>query len=452
MRVRSQVVAALGWGMLLVGCEATCRGADEGAVSKAEEPRRRPAAEGHRKPPNHAGPPAEQDPGQQGGGDTTTTAPGPVGLDDAPGAGARAGQDRATSGNCEDGPTGTVWPRGGPATVAATDGGWLVAGYAPVMGSDAGEEVFVARVGPDGASMPVTRNALEVPLKKGARRAAPGLWVEGARAWVARVDGAGNLAVAQVDHRRPGAPLPFREVAEGVDARFAPALTRAGEVTLVAWVDGRGTPMRVRVARLGRDGTPAGRHDVTPEAMGGTAPTFVAGASPPELVFVDARSGMSPLIRVTFDTEGMPATPEVARTVGQVPEPPQVAAVRFGGETWVAYTAVGSAASAAVGLVPLGANEDAPVPLVEGSAYGPLAVDGAAVSGGAIFLTEAPTPEGEGRKLAVHRVSADGVGEAWTLQDTPDAGHPAVAARGNAAVAVVRRRGAAVRLESVRCP
>jgi hypothetical protein len=167
---------------------------------------------------------------------------------------------------------------------------------------------------------------------------------------------------------------------------------------------------------------------------------------------------MSPLLHVTFDAQGEPGPARVARTVGQVPEPPRVASARAGDEAWVAYTAVGAAATAAVGLVPLGRAEASPVPLVKGTGYGALAVGAAVTRAGAVFVTEAPLPkEGEAaeakRQLEVRFVDAGGhLGVPWVLDDTTSTrGEPAVAALPGGTVAVAERSAGGVRVHLGRC-
>jgi hypothetical protein len=382
-----------------------------------------------------------------------------VSLEDAPDVPA---DDGGSPGACaEVAPRATVWPRPGPAAVAPAGAGFLVAGYAP--DGAGGEEVFVARVGAGASAQPVSRHAMDRASAK--RVAAPGLWVDGRHAWLARVDGAGALGLARFAHGQAGAPLRFEVVAEGVDPRFAPALAPAGDGVVVAWVDGRGTPMRVRVARVDLRGEVRATHDVTLEAMGGTAPAFVVGASPPVLAFVDARAGMSPLVRVPFDGDGTPGSGRVALTVGQVPEPPALAAARAPHGEVVAYTAIGTGATTAVGMVRLDAPAEgprsAPIPLVKGTGYGTLGVAAAALPTSVLFASEAPrasTSEGKKadpppRHLQLHLADGQGATPAMVLH-TPGAStkHPALAlGHDRRTVALAHTTDAAVKVAFLRC-
>lgn len=359
---------------------------------------------------------------------------------------------RASQGGCaEVGDRAVVWPRPGPVAVGVHGSGFVVAGYA--RGSDEGqEEVFVARVAPEGRASPLSRAKVAPPLRA-ERRAGPGLLVDGTRAWIASVDGKGVLGVARLDLNRPGASMRSDPVAEGADARFAPSLVRIGDVVSIAWVDGQGTPMRVKVTRVDLGGKVRSTHEVTLEAMGAAAPVFVDGASPPVLVFIDPRAGMSPLVRVPMGSDGVPRTGRVALSVGQAPEPPDVAAAVTPQGVAVAYTAIGSGATTAVGLVRLESPTQAPTPLVRGTGYGDLSVAAAALPQAALFVAEAPTARERRapRRLHVRRVDAAGAGPALTLESSTTAVHPSVARRSDGTIAVAFATEENVRVAFLRC-
>jgi hypothetical protein len=345
----------------------------------------------------------------------------------------------------EAAPRVVVWPSAGAAAAAAWGDSFLVAGH--VAADKGGEELFIVRVAPGGTPVPLGRTG--VAGAAGRRLAAPALLVAGGDAWVAHVDGDGALGVAKLSPDRPGAPLHFVSVAGRADHRFSPSLARAGDALLLAWVDGSGKPMRVRVARLDLRGRVLSTHDVTLAGMGGTAPIFVAGATPPVLVFVDARAGISPLVRVSFAADGTPGESKVVRSVGQVPEPPAVAAAQGPAGPMVSYTAIGTAATTAVGLMHLDTPERAPVALVPGEAYGTLGVAAAALPQAAVFVSETATPS---RGLRVHRVDGEGLGEPLLLEPTGEMNeHPAAAAGRGGTVAITLSTGAAVEVIFLRC-
>ncbi|MFW6023729.1 MAG: hypothetical protein ACOC9O_03190, partial [Myxococcota bacterium] len=378
----------------------------------------------------------------------TATGDGPEGR----ASGGKAGPGRAPEGGCaEVGDRAVVWPRPGAVAVGVHRSGFVVAGHAP--GTDEGEEeVFVARVAPQGRPAPLSR-ATVAPPSDAEHRAAPGLLVDGTRAWVASVDGKGALGVARLDLDRPGAPLRFNPVAEGADTRFAPSLVRIGDGVSIAWVDGQGTPMRVQVTRVDLRGKATSTHEVTLEAMGAAAPVFVDGASSPVLVFIDPRAGMSPIVRVPMGSDGVPRAGRVALSVGQATEPPHLAAAATPQGVAVAYTAIGSGATTAVGLVQLGAPSRAPTPLVEGTGYGALSVAATALPSAALFVAEAPTARDRqaSRRLHVRRVDAAGAGPALALESSTTATRPAVARRSDGTVVVAFATEDDVRAAFVRC-
>jgi hypothetical protein len=189
------------------------------------------------------------------------------------------------------------------------------------------------------------------------------------------------------------------------------------EHRVVAWAQAKNEGMRVRLVRLKLDGSLASRHDVTLESMGATAPVFVAGAGEPILLFLDARKGVSPLLRLALREDGTPTEAEVVRPVRNAYEPPDLAAAAAE-PARIGYTAVGSAATTAVGLLPLDGSGASPVALVPGEGYGRLGVAGASLGGAALFAASAPRgqdPESD-REIHVRRVDGEGPGPATVLR------------------------------------
>ncbi|HJL17785.1 MAG TPA: hypothetical protein RMH99_19125 [Sandaracinaceae bacterium LLY-WYZ-13_1] len=320
-------------------------------------------------------------------------------------------------------------PRPAWVDVAGADGAFWVAG---TTAGDDGEEAVLVRVPLDGAAQVSARASLEEAVPADRRRAAPALTIHDGRAILALVDASHRVRVARFEPG-PSAALAFATAAEGASLRFSPALAPAGDGWVLAWTDERGTPMRVRAARLDASGARRGEPtDLTPAGGGAAAPAFARGAEPPVLVFVDPRQGMSVAHRVAVTDAGF-SGPAVARPVGLVAEPPETAAVRLGATDWLGYTAVGNVATTAVGLVRLEGTSD-PVPLVAGTGYGVLHVDATRLGDGAVFAADAPTdsPPDAPRELHVRVVDADGtpLGEA-TVASGPDR----AASRGRVAVA-----------------
>ncbi len=70
--------------------------------------------------------------------------------------------------------------------------------------------------------------------------------------------------------------------------------------------------------------------------LGGAHPLFAAGREGrPELFFIDPRTALSVIHRVSFDAEGAPSEVRVARPVNLAAEPPSFAVTTAGGEVRV---------------------------------------------------------------------------------------------------------------------
>ncbi|MFK7984719.1 MAG: hypothetical protein AB8I08_01730 [Sandaracinaceae bacterium] len=299
---------------------------------------------------------------------------------------------------------------------------------------------------------PRSMGQARLDLPAGARRGSgPALASVGRRLMAAYVDGGSRLRVVVLSGRPRLTP---RTVAEGASLRFRPALAVADEGWAVAWTNAHDTPMRVFSRALRADGQPVGdEQDHTPLAGGAAAPTMVAGASPPRLLFLDPRQATSVCLGAAW-SEGAFAAAEVARPVGLVTEPPEIAAVRLGADDWLAYTGIGNLATTAVGFVSL-ASADDPGLLVPGTGYGTLHVDGAPMMEGAVLVADAPlaAPPSSPRELHVRAVSPTGaLGQTLTVAG-PDAhaDRGRIAARGDGRVAVTYRSAEHTWLADVRC-
>jgi hypothetical protein len=342
-----------------------------------------------------------------------------------------------------------VWPAKGPSAIAAVGGGdFVVAGYAT---RDGREQLFVVRVPPDQLPEPVI--ALDIsPALPRARTAAPGLAVRDVNdISVATIDGAGKLIVRRLRLGRAGHGAPI-ELATGVDARFAPAVAQYQNRTLVAWTAGT-TPMRTLLARVSSDDTVLSTGDLTPPSMGAAAPTFVSGASPPVLVAVDARNGMSPLLRIDFGADAVPQAAQVALPLSIVSAPPQLAAASSSIGTYAAFAGMGSAATSAVGLVAIAPIAGTPSAIVKGTAYGPLYLSAAAAPRALIFAADAPTKPGKEppHEIHVHVVGMQGPGAATVLHGPGTAEQVAIARDDGGDVGVVFSGDSGVYVARLRC-
>jgi hypothetical protein len=317
-----------------------------------------------------------------------------------------------------------VFPRGGPASIVAAGDAFVVAGYARAT-DGSGEDVFVVRAARNAPPVPLAT----VRLPAGATRARPGPPGLGAldpsRVLVAASDGDGALLATTLSTSRPGVPPAWRELGRAADPRFPPAVAPTAAGAVVAYTDGSATPMRVKVVRLRPDGAPAGTSDPTPEAMGGSAPQIVSIGGTPTLFFVDARGGLSPVVRVPLGPDGAPRAAVIERPLSQLATPGRIAVAQVGGRTRVAYTAVGRAATSAIGLVTLG-DTAAPEALVPGAGYGALTVAAASAVGAAVFVATRPVVgEPASGEASPGGASAAGGGEAGGSPGAGEGGTPA---------------------------
>jgi hypothetical protein len=341
-----------------------------------------------------------------------------------------------------------VWPSSGPAAIAAVAGAFVVAGYAQREGR---EQLFVVRVAPGALPEPIVALDVQPPLGH-ARTAAPGLAVRDENdVSVAIVDGAGKLVVRRFRLGRAGHGAAV-ELATGVDARFAPAIAQFQNRTWVAWTAGT-TPMHTQLAMLSSDDAVISRHDLTPPSMGSAAPTFVSGASPPVLIAVDPRNGVSSLLRVDFGSDGAPQPAKVAVPISMVSTPTQLAAASTSIGTYVAYAGLGSAATSAVGIVPIAPIAGSASPLVKGTAYGQLYLSAAAAPRALLFAADAPTQPGKDpiHEVHVHVVGMTGPGAATILRGPGSAARASIARDDGGDVGVVFSADSGVYAARLRC-
>jgi len=335
------------------------------------------------------------------------------------------------------------------ASVAAVGDGFVVAGYE--KRGDA-ERVMLLAVPGDGLPRPLRMLALEHPHPT-ARLAPPGMHAaDGHHVSVAVTDGKGRLLMSEVQVAR-GSAGRLREIATGVDTRFAPAVAHVDKGTLVAWTVGS-TPMGTHFALVPADDKPPELADITPPRQGAAAATFVDGASPPVLLAIDARNGMSPLIRIAFDKEGIPSPPTPEGPVGMVSSAPQLAAARTTLGTRALYTGLGSASTSAVGMLAIGDKGAVPEALVKGTAYGRLHVD--AVAAGPYLLLAADAPLKPGKQppheVRISRLSDDGTPATSTLRGPgKDTTQPSIARADSGIVAVTYRSEGGLYISRMRC-
>jgi hypothetical protein len=192
---------------------------------------------------------------------------------------------------------------------------------------------------------------------------------------------------------------PARELARGVDRRFAPALSLQGDRTLLAYTATVDEVMHTKLLGLRADKLEP-TQDITPDGHGSAAPTFLLGSAA-TLIAIDAHAGISPLLEFPLDGAGRPRESLVRTPVSQPFEPPQLAAVQWAnGEAEAFFTVIGKLAMTAIGRVPLRRTETISA-LSPSRGYGELSFAVARGNRRALFAYEVPvasTPKAE-RKL-----------------------------------------------------
>ena len=341
-----------------------------------------------------------------------------------------------------------IWPASGPTAIVAVADAFVVAGYAM---RDGREQLFVVRVPKDALPEPIVAIDIKPPLAR-PRTAPPGIAVRDENdISVAVVDGSGRLIVRRLRLGRAGHGAAV-ELATGVDVRFSPAIEQFQNVTLVAWTAGT-TPMHTQLARLSSDDAILSQIDLTPPSMGAAAPSFVSGASPPVLVAVDARNGMSPLLRVDFASDAMPQPAQVVLPLSIVSTPTQLAAASSSIGTYVAFAGLGAAATSAVGLVAIAPIAGTPSALVKGTAYGPLYLAAVAAPRALIFAADAPIQPGKDPKheIHIHAVGIQGAGAGVVLRGPGNAAQVSLARDDSGDVGVAFSSDSGVYVARVRC-
>lgn len=299
----------------------------------------------------------------------------------------------------------------GRPAIARASAGYVVAAY---VRRGAGEAVAIARLDDGRPPSLFATLPIEAPVAEGARRAPPALALaEDGRLLVAATSASGALLYADLEMGSTATADALRTIVADAhaDARFPPAIAPTSGATAVAWTDGSATPMRVRVARVGRTGALLDApHDVTPDAGGAAAPSVGRGMSSPTLFVVDPRVSISVVSRAVLAADATPGATEVVRPLARAADPASFVVFGEGAAQRIAYVAVGSSGSRAVGLLRADGSEP-PAPVVPGLGFGePINVDAAALGDAAVLAAEAPSaadPDAP-HETRVRVVSADG--------------------------------------------
>jgi hypothetical protein len=240
------------------------------------------------------------------------------------------------------------------------------------------------------------------------------------------VDARARLLAATADHQGLSAP---RELAQGIDRRFAPAIALDQARVHYAYTRSVDEAMHTLwVTRSGeRDSAP---RDLTPDGHGAAAATFMLGTERPTLVFIDAHAGISPLLELTFNRSGQPSESVVRTPVSQPYEPPLLSAVQWPtGQAEVVFSAVGRLAMTAIARVPLRKAAE-PTALSPSRGYGALAFAAALSSHRALFALEVPAASTPNAPRTLVLKLLDGTRTDDVLSLPADTRRPSVATAG----------------------
>lgn len=291
----------------------------------------------------------------------------------------------------------------------------------------AGDRPIVVGSAEDGRLL-VALDPAASPQRSGARLALADKLARGAlhcdlRCVFSYVDERARLLSVALDAAQFDRPV---LLARGVDRRFAPALGVLAGTLLVSYTASVGETMHTFLVSAS-GGAP---RDLTPAGHGAAAPTFILGESPPGLVMIDARAGVSPLLEVGFDARGNPLDVRVRTPVSQPSAPPLLAAVALGGEVEVFYRVIGKLAMTAMGRVPL-RQARTPTPLFPSRGYGELELSVARGRHVVLVAAEEPTapPPDSPRTLALKLLDGADTRDVLALGSaTQPAARPSLAA------------------------
>src|SRR5262249_49796373 len=150
-------------------------------------------------------------------------------------------------------------------------------------------------------------------------------------------------------------------------------------------------------------------------------------------------------------------TAVVERPLSTVSQPAHIAAASAGGARFVAYTAIGNAATSAIGLVALGATTP-PVAIVPGTGYGKLHVDAMDVGASGLCAADHPVSSAAATDavktdLAVRVLGENGLGPTLVVAEPSShrAGFPALARAHDGTVALAFTAPGGVYVEFLRC-
>ena len=350
---------------------------------------------------------------------------------------------------------------GGPASITATVGGFVVAGYMPGASSGSpgasSEEVVAVRLSPSSPTSPLATLMLG-PGTTTPRVAPPMVSaLDNGRVLVAATDARGAVRVVILGVSSPTMRPELRTIGRGADLRFAPAIAPLrGGAAAIAYTDGSGMPMRVRLAVVRPDLSTASTHDLTPQSLGASAPVADTLAEVPEIVFLDARGGLSPVVRVALGEDGAPRPAQIDRPLSTVSEPAHIATAHVGPRRFVAYTAIGRAATSAIGIVELGGTLPAE-PLVPGVGYGVLQLGAVSAPAAAIFAVTRPLPGAAAAdrfnaQVLARVVDAAGIGPELAVTGAEErVSHAAIARAADGTVGVAYTTSAGVSVAWLRC-
>lgn len=303
----------------------------------------------------------------------------------------------------------TVLGSAGAAAAVGLADGHAIAAYVP---GPSGVDLVVLAANADGRRPRVVGRFPVVPSVRATQLVPPGIGrIDANRVAVASVDATRRLIYREID-LESGEATEALVLAQGTaDTRFPPAVAAIGQLRLVAYTI-PGNPMRVEVVVVGDGPRALRRHDVTPGSAGAASPSFVHGAVPPMLVFVDPREAFSLTHAVVFDAQGAPGEDDSLQPIVGLENPPRVVAALAPGDLELAFLAHGETSAMGTFLLATHAASITPRALVPACDQARLWVD--AMGTGYGVVTASVGPRGgvalADREVVVRLVDASGVG------------------------------------------
>lgn len=345
----------------------------------------------------------------------------------------------------------TIFGAAGAASAIGLSAGHAIAAYVPISN---GVDLVVLSVAANGRNPRVLARSPVVPSVRPTQLVPPGIGrIDATHVGVASVDAGRRLVYREFDVESGEASDAIVLASGTADTRFPPAVTSVGELRLVAFTL-PGNPMRVEVVVIGSGPRALRRHDVSPDSAGAASPSFVHGANPPLLVFVDPREAFSLSHAIAFDAQGMPGEDDVLQPILGLENPPRLVAALSPRDLELAFLAHGETNQMGTFLLATRASSITPRALVPASDHARLWVD--AMGTGYGVVTASLGPRGgvalAEREVVIRLTDAAGLGP--DLRISPARGsaiYPALSRDDEGHLAVIFGTGSGIDFAELGC-